>query len=137
MKSRALFVDDEPLAREGMVFTDAYSAASNCAPARACLLSGQYTPRHRVFNVGTGPRGKAAHRRVKHVPGVKTLDSKIRTWAHQLQHAGYKTATIGKWHLSDDPRPYGFDVNIGGTHSGGPPQGYYPPHGKAPGPHSR
>ncbi|MDP6754343.1 MAG: sulfatase-like hydrolase/transferase, partial [Verrucomicrobiota bacterium] len=34
------------LAKGGMVFTDAYSCAANCAPARACLLSGQYTPRH-------------------------------------------------------------------------------------------
>ncbi|MDB4795768.1 sulfatase-like hydrolase/transferase, partial [Verrucomicrobia bacterium] len=31
------------LAREGMIFTQAYSAAANCAPARASLLSGQYT----------------------------------------------------------------------------------------------
>jgi arylsulfatase A-like enzyme len=40
---------------------------------------------------------------------------------------------MGKWHLSDDPLPYGFDINIGGTHSGGPPKGYFPPHGNAPG----
>jgi arylsulfatase A-like enzyme len=40
---------------------------------------------------------------------------------------------MGKWHLSKDPKPYGFNINIGGTHSGSPPRGYYPPHGKAPG----
>jgi len=123
----------DALAADGMIFTDAYSCAANCAPARACLLSGQYTPRHQIFNVGTGPRGKAKHRKLLHVPGTKTLDTKIRTWAHQLQKAGYVTATMGKWHLSDDPLPYGFDVNIGGTHSGGPPRGYYPPHGNVPG----
>lgn len=121
------------LAAEGMIFSDAYSCAANCAPARACLLSGQYTPRHRIFNVGTGPRGNAKHRKLLHIPGTATLDPKIKTWAHQLQEAGYTTATMGKWHLSADPLPYGFDVNIGGTHSGGPPRGYYPPHGKAPG----
>ena len=123
----------DKMAGEGMIFSDAYSCAANCAPARACLLSGQYTPRHEVYNVGTGARGKAAHRRLKHIAGTATLDPKIRTWAQQLQQAGYVTATMGKWHLSDDPIPYGFDVNIGGTHSGGPPRGYYPPHGKAPG----
>ena len=123
----------DKLASEGMIFTDAYSAAANCAPARACLLSGQYTPRHEIFNVGTGPRGKAEHRRLLHISGTTTLRTDIRTWAHQLQEAGYKTATMGKWHLSNDPLPYGFDVNVGGTHSGGPPKGYYPPHGKAPG----
>lgn len=120
------------LASEGMVFTDAYSAAANCAPARACLLSGQYTPRHKVYNVGTGPRGKSEYRRLEHISGTTTLDQGIKTWAHQLQDAGYKTATMGKWHLSDDPLPYGFDLNVGGTHSGGPPKGYYPPHGKVP-----
>jgi len=116
------------LASEGMTFTNAYSCAANCAPARACLLAGQYTPRHRIFNVGTGPRGNAKHRKLLHVPGTDTLDSQIRTWAHCVQAAGYATATFGKWHLSDDPLPYGFDVNIGGTHSGSPPKGYYPPH---------
>lgn len=123
----------DALAAEGMIFTDAYSAAANCAPARACLLSGQYTPRHKVFNVGTGPRGKAAHRRLQHIPGTDTLRTDIVTWAHCLQDAGYRTATMGKWHLSKDPLPYGFDLNVGGTHSGGPPKGYYPPHGNAPG----
>jgi arylsulfatase A-like enzyme len=118
----------DALAREGMVFTNAYSCAANCAPARACLLSGQYTPRHRIFNVGTGPRGNARHRKLLHVPGVDTLDPQIKTWARCLQEAGYTTATMGKWHLSKDPLPYGFHVNIGGTHSGGPPKGYYPPH---------
>lgn len=123
----------DKLAAEGMLFTDAYSAAANCAPARACLLSGQYTPRHEVFNVGTGPRGNAKHRRLLHVPGTDTLDPTIKTWAHCAQEAGYATATMGKWHLSKDPVPYGFDLNVGGTHSGGPPRGYYPPHGNVPG----
>ena len=125
----------DKLAAQGMVFTDAYSCAANCAPARACLLSGQYTPRHQVYNVGTQSRGNAKHRRLLHVPGTNTLDPNIRTWAHQLQAAGYTTASMGKWHLSESPLPYGFHLNIGGTHSGGPPRGYYPPHGNAPGLH--
>ncbi|MHC4997064.1 MAG: sulfatase, partial [Planctomycetota bacterium] len=123
----------DKLAAEGMIFTDAYAGAANCAPSRACLLSGQYTPRHEIYNVGVTPRGKAQHRRLEHIAGTDTLRRDIKTWAHQLQAAGYATATMGKWHLSDDPLPYGFDVNIGGTHSGGPPKGYYPPHGNVPG----
>lgn len=118
----------DKLAEEGISFSDAYACAANCAPSRACLLSGQYTPRHQIFNVGTQARGAKSHRRLMHVPGVSTLDPKIQTWAHQLQRRGYVTGTIGKWHLSSDPLPYGFDVNIGGTHSGSPPRGYYPPH---------
>ena len=122
----------DQLAAEGMVFDNAYSCAANCAPARACLMSGLYTPRHKVFNVGTRPRGNAKHRRLKHVPGVNTLDRKYVTWVELLKANGYQTAHLGKWHLSDDPLPYGFDVNVGGTHSGSPPKGYYPPH-NAPG----
>ena len=56
------------LASEGMQFTNAYSCPANCAPARASLLSGQYTPRHRIFNVGTGPRGNAKHVDTKLAP---------------------------------------------------------------------
>jgi len=123
----------DALSKQALVFTDAYSCAANCAPARACLMSGQYTPRHKIYNVGTRPRGKSAHRRLKHVPGVKVLDPAIRTWAHQLKDRGYVTATIGKWHLSKDPSSYGFDLNIGGTHDGSPPNGYYPPHENVPG----
>lgn len=119
------------LAKQSLVFTDAYAAAANCAPARACLLSGQYTPRHQIFNVGTKPRGKAKDRKLEHVPGVDVLHPKIRTWAHQIQSAGYTTGTFGKWHLSEDPLPYGFDVNVGGDHRGSPPKGYYPPHPNA------
>ncbi|MEL6104727.1 MAG: sulfatase [Planctomycetota bacterium] len=118
----------DALAARGMVFTNAYSAAANCAPARACLLSGQYTPRHEIYNVGTGRRGKPNHGKLKHVAGTDTLRTDIRTWAHCVHDAGYRTGTIGKWHLSKDPLPYGFDFNFAGTHSGSPPRGYYPPH---------
>lgn len=122
------------LASQSLVFTDAYSCAANCAPARGCLLSGQYTPRHKIYNVGTTARGKSSLRRLEHIPGVDTLDLSSRiTWASVLQQAGYKTATIGKWHLSKNPLDYGFDVNIGGTHAGSPPKGYYPPHPNVPG----
>lgn len=123
----------DALAKGGMVFTSAYSCAANCAPARACLLSGQYTPRHEIYNVGTALRGNPKWSRLKHIPGTDTLPTDIRTWAHQVREAGYRTGTIGKWHLSSDPLPYGFDFNFAGTHSGSPPRGYFPPHPKAPG----
>ncbi|WP_419189970.1 sulfatase [Stieleria marina] len=123
----------DKLARGGMVFTDAYAGAANCAPSRACLLSGQYTPRHEIYNVGTEARGNPKYRKLQHIPGTDTLSTDVITWAQVAQDAGYETATIGKWHLSDDPLPYGFDFNFAGTHSGSPPKGYFPPHPKAPG----
>jgi arylsulfatase A-like enzyme len=102
----------DTLAAKGMVFTDAYSNASNCAPARASLLSGQYSPRHRIFNVGTRPRGKAAHRRLIPEIGTGDLDGKIVTWAEALKTAGYRTGMFGKWHLGIDPATQGFDVAV-------------------------
>ena len=36
------------LAKSGLVFTQSYASAPNCAPTRACLMSGQYTPRHGI-----------------------------------------------------------------------------------------
>ena len=102
----------DALAKTGLVFTDAYSCAANCAPARACLLSGQYTPRHHIFNVGTRPRGKAEHRRLAHIEGTKTLRADIVTWAESLQEAGYRTGMFGKWHLGTKPTKQGFDVAV-------------------------
>jgi arylsulfatase A-like enzyme len=123
----------DALASRGMIFPNAYSCSANCAPARACLLSGQYTPRHEIYNVGTSLRGNPKFSKLKHIPGTDTLRTDIRTWAHQIRDAGYRTGTIGKWHLSKDPLPYGFDFNFAGTHSGSPPRGYFPPHPRAPG----
>jgi len=123
----------DALAKGGTVFTNAYSAAANCAPARACLLSGQYTPKHEVFNVGTGPRGPERERKVVFIPGSSSLPETTKTWGNALQDAGYKTGTFGKWHATKDPIPWGFEVNVGGTHGGSPPKGYYPPHPNVPG----
>ncbi|MCP3918959.1 MAG: sulfatase [bacterium] len=102
----------DALAAKGLVFTDAYSCAANCAPARASLLSGQYTPRHEIFNVGTRPRGKAKDRLLAHVPGTGTLRAGVVTWAESLQSAGYRTGMFGKWHLGTTPEEQGFDVVV-------------------------
>jgi arylsulfatase A-like enzyme len=102
----------DQLARGGMIFTNAYSCAANCAPARACLLSGQYSPRHEIYNVGTKPRGNAKYRRLQHVAGTKKLRPDIVTWAESLQVAGYKTGMFGKWHLGGSPTTQGFDVAV-------------------------
>ena len=102
----------DQLARGGTVFTSAYACAANCAPSRAGLLSGQYAPRHRIFNVGTGPRGDARFRRLLHVPGTRTLDSRIVTWAEVLRDQGYATGMFGKWHLGNTPGQQGFETAV-------------------------
>ena len=52
----------DKLRGEGMLFTEAYAPAANCAPSRACVMSGQYGPRHGVYTVGNSDRGKASRR---------------------------------------------------------------------------
>jgi hypothetical protein len=52
------------LAQQGMIFTHAYANAANCAPTRASLLTGQYSPRHGVYTVGSSARGKSENRRL-------------------------------------------------------------------------
>ena len=56
----------DKLAAEGMVFTNAYAGAANCAPSRACLISGLNTPRHGVYTVSPSDRGDSRTRKNKH-----------------------------------------------------------------------
>jgi arylsulfatase A-like enzyme len=122
----------DKLASEGMVFTNAYSNAPNCAPSRACLMSGWYTPRHGVYTVDSSERGKSRFRKLIPIKNAKVLDPKIVTIAEAIKPAGYVSASIGKWHLGDDPVAgpvaQGFDVNVGGYSAGHPPGGYFVPY---------
>jgi len=120
------------LASQAMVFTNAYANAPNCAPSRACLLSGFYSPRHGVYTVGTSSRGQSKQRKLIPVENTTVLDSEIVTIAEAIKPAGYKSASIGKWHLGDDPQfgpiGQGFDVNIAGYSAGHPVKGYFVPY---------
>ena len=117
------------LAAESVVFTNAYANAPNCAPSRACLLTGQYTPRHGVYTVGTPERGEARLRKLVPSPNKTALDTGFVTLAEALKAAGYATAHVGKWHLGGPghlPTDQGFDVNVAGNYRGSPPGYFYP-----------
>jgi len=113
------------LAAEGMVFTEAYAPAANCAPSRAACMSGQYAARHGVYTVGSSERGKASDRKLIPVKNTQHLPEENVTMAEALKAGGYKTIHLGKWHLGVDPKDQGFDVNIGGGATGGPSGGGY------------
>lgn len=115
------------LAEDGIRFTNAYANASNCAPTRASLISGLYSPRHGVYTVNSSARGRSVNRKLIPTPNTKVLDPKFFTLPEALKEAGYMNCMAGKWHLSDDPRPYGFDVNYGGYHKGSP-NSYFSPY---------
>ncbi len=120
------------LAKSGIRFTAAYTCGPNCAPTRACLMSGQYSPRHGIYTVGSGARGQARFRKLIPVTNTTVLDTGLVTLAERLQAAGYATAHLGKWHLGPPPkagpRQQGFDVNFAGNRTGSPRGGYFSPY---------
>lgn len=103
----------DALAAAGMTFTNAYAAAGNCEPSRACLISGQYTPRHHMYAVGSTNRGPKNKMRVRPIPNINSLPVENLTVADALKDSGYATAMFGKWHLGKQsphlPSDQGFD----------------------------
>ncbi len=102
------------LASQGMVFTAGYAGAGNCAPSRACLLSGNYSPRHHVYAVQSTDRGPKEHQRLVPIPNRSGLAKDNITVADALKAAGYATGIFGKWHLDGpegaEPGEQGFDT---------------------------
>ena len=118
----------DALAKQGMIFTNGYASASNCAPSRAVLMTGLWTPRHGIYTVGSSERGQSEYRKLVPITNTTTLSRKHTVLPEVLANHGYTSCLSGKWHLSDDPEDYGFDLNIGGGHNGHP-KSYYPPYG--------
>ncbi|MCX2473783.1 sulfatase [Pedobacter sp. MC2016-05] len=104
----------DALSKQGTVFYNAYAGAANCAPSRAALISGQYSPRTGVYAVGSTTRGPVELMRLVPVRNSVSLDPSVNTIAERLKGQGYATAIFGKWHLADSeetqPAAQGFDV---------------------------
>jgi arylsulfatase A-like enzyme len=100
------------LADQGMIFTQAYANAANCAPTRASLLSGQYSPRHGVYTVARPDRGKSEDRRLIPVSNSREISLDKITIAEAIQAEGYVSAAIGKWHVGNTPGEQGFFYSI-------------------------
>ena len=100
------------LSGQGMRFTDAYASASQCAPTRACLLTGRDIPRHGIWAVSR-LRGLEEFRKMIPPENETRLPLSEITIADALREAGYRTAMFGKWHLGTDeaylPSNRGFD----------------------------
>ena len=119
----------DALAKEGMVFTRAYAGAANCAPSRACLISGRNTTSHGVYTVSSSERGNSKTRRLIPVENTLHLSNDLHTLPRMLKSAGYVTSSFGKWHVGEDPLKQGVDVNVGGSAMGSPGKdGYFAPY---------
>ena len=116
------------LSKDAMVFTQGYAAAANCAPSRASMNTGKWTTRHQIYTVSNSDRGESRHRKLVPIKNTITLNKKFTVIAQKLKEFGYSTCHSGKWHLSDDPLDFGFDINIAGNNKGSPGS-YYPPYG--------
>ena len=71
----------DELVRRGVRFDAAYSPAPLCAPARACLMSGQYTSTNRVYD------------------NAALFAADIPCVGHYLTNAGYDCVLSGKMHF--------------------------------------
>jgi len=85
------------IAAEGVRFTNAFCTNSLCAPSRATCLTGTYSH----------VNGVMGNSEAKDAP-PEYIRGQIPTYPELLKKAGYKTAMIGKWHLSDEPRGFDF-----------------------------
>jgi len=107
---RILTPNIDQLANDGIRFTQAYSGAAVCSPARASIMTGLFAKRNGIrYHLNTVEGSKR-----RNMPTY--LDPKLPILPRLLKKEGYATAHYGKWHLTaiDDinaPRPeaYGFD----------------------------
>lgn len=78
------------IAKEGVVFNNAYVTNSICGPSRAVILTGKYSHKNGFKD------NENSH-----------FDGDQNTFIKELQRSGYLTSWIGKWHLESVPQ--GFD----------------------------
>ncbi len=95
----------DKMAKQSLLFTEAYSGCTVCAPCRSVLMTGKHMGRTSV-RLNTG--------------GVALLDKDV-TIAEVLKSAGYLTGGFGKWGIGDIgttgvPEKQGFDLFYGYYH---------------------
>ena len=89
------------LAREGVRFTDAYTAASICSPTRASIMTGKHPVRVNITDWIPGSSGKG--QKLQTPADKHHLPLEEVTIAEALKEGGYSTFYTGKWHLGGKP----------------------------------
>lgn len=125
----------ERLASQGMMFTQAY-ACSISSPSRCSLITGANNARHRVTNwtleknVSTDETSPTIALPDWNLNGISMAPGTPGTFVgssfvNVLKQHGYHTIHCGKAHFGatgtpgEDPRHFGFEVNIAGHAAGG------------------
>jgi arylsulfatase len=113
----------DALARSGMLFTQHYTSAPVCAPARHMLLTGRHAGHAYIrSNSEWGERGDVWNYRAmakdSTLEGQGPMPESTITMAHRLKEAGYATGMVGKWGLGAPqtksiPNEMGFDFFYG------------------------
>ena len=79
------------IAANGALFENSYVTNSLCGPARATMLTGQFSHMHGFTRNG------------------QKFDNSQWNWVRELGASGYDTALFGKWHLNYSPEGAGID----------------------------
>ena len=87
------------LAAAGMRFSNAYTAAPLCVPARMAFMTGRRPSANQVWD------------------NAHILHSALPTWAHAVGAAGYETALIGRMHFVGPDQRHGFERRPIGEYS--------------------
>ncbi len=115
------------LAEEGMRFTQHYTGAPVCAPARCVLLTGRHLGRAEVRD-----NLQANRNFPEFTEGQHPISAEALTIAEVFRNAGYATGAMGKWGLgpvgsTGDPNRHGFDLFFG-YNCQAVAHSFYPPH---------
>lgn len=116
----------DSIAAEGIHFTNGYAGNGTCAPSRAALLTGrfatrsgfEFTPARPEFAQMTAGEGYIAENAQNYPPSESLgLPGSELTLPELLQHRGYHSVALGKWHLGEAegyrPLDQGFDEFLG------------------------
>jgi arylsulfatase A-like enzyme len=103
----------DQLAKEGMLFDNAYSTCHVCSPSRASIQTGKY-PGRTDLSEWLGGRPERDYETLHSARKLKAIPDSEQTLAETLKANGYRTAFYGKAHLGKPPEDWGFDESTHG-----------------------
>ncbi|TMM29075.1 sulfatase [Polaribacter aestuariivivens] len=103
----------DALAKESVIFNNAYANYPRCVPSRYAMMTGNYPVKN-----GDVPDD-----------GFEMSDiADNKNFVKNIKNSGYQTAYFGKWHLGDENslKDFGYDFSFAAGHAGSPISFLYP-----------